>query len=115
MKKFLDRRKIILLSTIAILVFTSIILSGCTQKIRYPIEHLSFSYDGTKLVSVTYPNAGYYETDLGKSSGLDIQVWDVLSNEITWKESYPENFYCDTYDEIYLSLDGKDGRALWLL
>lgn len=94
--------------SIIILLFISILLTGCTDKIKYSVEHLSFSHDGSKLISVTYPNSGvYYETDTERSSGLDIQVWDIISNEIIWTQQYPEGFYSDAYDNIYLSPDGR--------
>jgi len=90
---------VLMMALITIILFLSMLLSGCTSNQRYDIENLYFSADGTKLVSMNNGQR-YHDTKLLKS-GSDIQVWDTYSGNEVWKK-----FYDAFFSQIYLSNDG---------
>jgi uncharacterized protein with WD repeat len=95
------KRQCIVIGIIFLLIV--IVFSGCTshnKDERGWIRYLSYSSDGTKLISVTYYNEVYYNNTIYAGCS-DFQIWNTSSGENIWSE-FP------SYKEIALfSPDGK--------
>ena len=98
-------KKLLVIISIIIISLASLLFGGCLESVsdRSAIELLSFSSDGTKLLSVTE-----FSITPDGIQGRDVQIWSLDSGEVIWRRfpSY-ENEYFLSPDGSYIITDSS--------